>query len=297
MHRVREAQWYDAMSEARTPTNHIKRAATIWLILTVVAVLVYVFIAPQLTSWGVLPPIGADRLKEVNSVLWLFTLLAIPVFMMVIVFASYAVFNFRSHGRPDSDGPLMRGHRDLQKTWVISSIVLVAFLFGYGLYFLGEVQASPSGQVLHVNVTGEQWLWDYSYPDNGNVTSTELVLPVHTTVEFAITSVDVQHSFWIPSFGVKQDAVPGETVKVTVTPSQIGDYVVRCAELCGLYHAYMETPVHVVAPTDFETWVSQQQTVPTATPAQSYTGPAELAAINPTTNRRGQSALGSVGAA
>lgn len=293
MHRVREAQWYVAMSER----NHIKRAATIWAALTVVAVIAYVFVAPQLSSWGVLPPLGAHRLDEVNQVLWLFTLLAIPVFMLVIVFSGYAVSTFRSHGRPDADGPLMRGNRDLQNTWVISSIVLVAFLFGYGLYALGAVQASPRGHVLHVNVTGEQWLWNYTYPDNGNVTSTELVLPVNTAVEFSITSVDVQHSFWIPSFGIKQDAVPGETVKVNVTPSQIGDYVVRCAELCGLYHAYMETPVHVVNPTDFETWIGQQQAVPTATPAQSYTGPADLAAINPTTNRRGLSALGSVGAA
>ena len=285
------------MSEARTQTDHIKRAGVIWAILTVVALLIYVFIAPQLTSWGVLPPIGSARLQDINSVLWLFTLLAIPVFTLVIVFAGYAVFTFRSHGRPDSDGPLMRGHRKLQNTWVISSVVLVAFLFGYGLYFLGQVQASPSGQVLHVNVTGEQWLWDYSYPDNGNVTSTELVLPVNTTVEFSVTSLDVQHSFWIPSFGIKQDAVPGETVKIHVTPSQIGDYVVRCAELCGLYHAYMETPVHVVRATDFETWVSQQQTVPTATPAQSYRGPSQLAAVNPATERRSRSAMGSVGAA
>ena len=284
------------MSEARTPTNHIKRAATIWAVLTVVAMIVYVFIAPQLTSWGVLPPIGADRLKEVNSVLWLFTLLAIPVFMMVIVFAGYAVFTFRGQGRAAGDGPLMRGNRNLQNTWVISSIVLVAFLFGYGLYFLGEVQASPKGTVLHVKVTGEQWLWNYTYSDNGDVTSSELVLPVNQAVEFSITSVDVQHSFWIPSFGIKQDAVPGETVKINVTPSQIGDYVVRCAELCGLYHAYMETPVHVVTPTAFETWVSQQLAVPTATPAKSYAGPAELVAINPT-SRRSQTALGSGGAA
>lgn len=283
------------MSEARTQTNHIKRASVIWAVLTAVALIVYLFIAPQLTSWGILPPIGANRLEEVNTVLWLFTLLAIPVFTMVIVFAGYAVFTFRSQGRPDSDGPLMRGDRKLQQTWIISSIVLVAFLFGYGLYFLGEVQASPTGDVLQVNVTGEQWLWNYTYPQYGDISGSELVLQVNRPVTFTITSIDVQHSFWIPSFGVKQDAVPGEKIKVSVTPSVIGNFVVRCAELCGLYHAYMETPVHVLSPTDFETWTQQQRSIQ-VTP-QAFSGPAALAAINPTTKRRSQAALGSVGAA
>ena len=90
----------------------------------------------------------------------------------------------------------------------------------------------------------------------GNVQSTSLELPVNQPVDFDITSVDVQHSFWIPAFGVKQDAVPGETTTISATPSQMGTYVVRCAELCGLYHAYMETPVYVVSASAFQTWVS-----------------------------------------
>ncbi len=92
-------------------------------------------------------------------------------------------------------------------------------------------------------------------------------------VKFVITSMDVQHSFWIPSFGIKQDAVPGETTSISVTPTNIGNYVVRCAELCGLYHAYMETPVHVVSVADFNAWVQQQQAQQPSSGTQGRVGP------------------------
>ncbi len=261
------------MNDARGDSRHIRRAAIIAVIAAVITEAIYLVIAPQLTSWGVLPPIGSNRVGEINSVLFLFTALSIPVFMMVIVFATYGVYTFRSRGRPAMDGPVMRGNMRLQWTWVVVSIVLVSFLFGYGLYFLGEVNAAPGNSALIVNVTGEQWLWNYSYPQYKNISGTTLELPVDRPVKFVITSMDVQHSFWIPSFGIKQDAVPGETTSISVTPTNIGNYVVRCAELCGLYHAYMETPVHVVSVADFNAWVQQQQAQQPSSGTQGRVGP------------------------
>jgi cytochrome c oxidase subunit 2 len=181
--------------------------------------------------------------------------------MMVVVFGGYAAFAFRSQGRPDRDGPAVRGHTPLQVTWVVISVVLVIFLFGYGLVFYNQIQSvSASAQdTLVVHVNGEQWLWNYSYPQYGDVVSTTLELPVNRPVRFDITSTDVQHSFWIPAFAVKQDAVPGQTTHISATPTQIGTYEVRCAELCGVYHSYMETPVAVVDPNLFSGWISTLQ--------------------------------------
>jgi cytochrome c oxidase subunit 2 len=191
-------------------------------------------------------------------VLFLFTLLSIPVFTFVVVFGIYSARAFRSQGRPE-DGPVTVVHPRFSPIWLIVSVVLIVFLYVYGLYFLNAVQASAGPSALQVHVNGEQWLWNYTYPQYNNVGSTELELPVGRPIDFTITSTDVQHSFWIPAFGIKQDAVPGEVTHISVTPNTIGDYVVRCAELCGLYHAYMETPVHVVSQSDFEAWVAQQQ--------------------------------------
>ncbi len=142
-------------------------------------------------------------------------------------------------------------------------------MFGFGLFFLSEISAAD-GNALEVHVNGEQWLWDYEYTQYSGVHTTTLVLPVDRPVTFAITSTDVQHSFWIPALGVKQDAVPGETTRISVTPNKIGEYEVRCAELCGLYHAYMQTPVKVVSDSDFDAWVqSQMRDHPTPTPVPS----------------------------
>jgi cytochrome c oxidase subunit 2 len=256
-----------------TPTRgrQILGAVIIWVVATLVGEAIFLLVAPHLSDWSVIPPAASDRSGSVDSVLAIFTIAAIPVFTLVTVFALYSVFRNGSRARPRVDGPTVVVNPRLQAIWVLISVVLVAFLYFYGLAFLNEVSAAPSGNVLHVTVTGEQWLWDYTYtdPQYGNISTSVLELPVNVPVEFTIQSIDVQHSFWIPAFAIKQDAVPGETTHISATPKVLGDYVVRCAELCGLYHAYMETPVHVVTMDQFTSWIAQQPTPVVPTPGAS----------------------------
>lgn len=248
--------------------QHLRRAVTIYIVVTAALLAIFLLAAPHFIEWGILPPGASDRSDEINNVMWLFTLLSIPVFSLVVVFSFYGVFAFGSRVKPRYDAPAVIIGPRIQGIWLVASLVLVAFLYVYGLAFLGQVNAKPGSGALQVNVTGEQWLWNYSYPQYGNINGTTLELPVNRPVTFTINSIDVQHSFWIPAFGIKQDAVPGETTHVSVTPKAIGDYVVRCAELCGLYHAYMETPVHVVSADEFNRWVSSQPTPePSPTPS------------------------------
>ena len=109
---------------------------------------------------------------------------------------------------------------------------------------------------LEVDVTGQQWVWTFSYPHNGNVESDQLYLPVNRPVVFYVHSDDVIHSFWVVQLGIKVDANPGELTKTSVYPDRLGNYDVRCAELCGLLHADMETNVHVVKPAAFNAWLA-----------------------------------------
>jgi cytochrome c oxidase subunit 2 len=265
------------MQNTPVRTQHLRNAVIIWVVATVLLELIFVvLLAPRLIDWGVLPQGASDRSGDINNVLGIFTVLSIPVFLLVVVFALYTTFAHGSRVRPRVEGPAVIVNPRLQAIWVIISIVLVVFLYVYGLAFLSSVSASPSGNVLQVNVTGEQWLWDYSYPQYGNISSSQLYLPVGRPVTFTINSIDVQHSFWIPAFAIKQDAVPGETTHISVTPQKLGDYVVRCAELCGIYHAYMETPVHVVNTDQFNAWVAQQPT-PVPTPSSSGFAQPDLA--------------------
>ena len=108
-----------------------------------------------------------------------------------------------------------------------------------------------------VNVTGQQFTWTFEYPGE-KVKSTELVLPKDRPVEFRIQTKDVIHSFWVPEFRLKSDAVPGLTTKIRLTPDRIGRYQVVCAELCGIGHSAMRQNVRVVAAAAFQSWLDQQ---------------------------------------
>src|SRR6185503_6041476 len=106
----------------------------------------------------------------------------------------------------------------------------------------------------------QQFAWHFEYPDNKNVKSTELVIPVHRNIRFDLSAADVIHSFWVPEWGQKQDAVPGIDTHVIVTPTKTGSFTLICTELCGLGHATMRAPVRVVSQQAFDAWVKKQQT-------------------------------------
>ena len=112
---------------------------------------------------------------------------------------------------------------------------------------------------LEINAIGQQFAWKFKYSDYGDLESGELVLPVGQEARFTMTAVDVLHSFWVPNFGQKMDAVPGIETSILVTPTQEGEFQVVCAELCGLGHATMRAKARVVSRTEFDSWIQEQQ--------------------------------------
>ena len=116
-----------------------------------------------------------------------------------------------------------------------------------------------------VKVIAGQWYWQFQYPDYG-IGSGDLYLPVGKQVDLQMTSNDVTHSFFVPEFRLKQDILPGRTVDLRVTPTVIGHYKVSCAQLCGANHAYMIANVVVVSQSDFQAWVTKQQSTAAQNP-------------------------------
>lgn len=248
------------MDEARTPrrpTNHIRRMVIVWAVATVIGIIAAVTIPPALNG---IVPAAADRTNDSNLTLEVFTVLSVPVFMLVMVVAFYAFFHWRSPGRPLHDGPPLRASRGIQIAWVAISAILVTALYAWGLIFLNRADAAPApgSNVLHIDVVGEQWNWNFTYPQYGNAQSDVLEVPLNRPILFQITSLDVDHSFSVPAWSLKEDAVPGDFTYIRVTPNKMGDYSVRCYELCGMFHAYMEAPVRVVSASDFSKWVATQ---------------------------------------
>lgn len=109
-----------------------------------------------------------------------------------------------------------------------------------------------------VNVTGLQYAWLFNYPDQG-ITAGELHVPLGQDVQLNLSAQDVIHSFWVPQFRLKQDAIPGQPAELRFTATKIGTYPVVCAELCGSYHGSMRTRVIVHAPEDYEQWLRENQ--------------------------------------
>lgn len=131
---------------------------------------------------------------------------------------------------------------------------------------------------LTVNVLGLQYAWVFTYPDQG-ITAGELHVPLGQDVQLNISAQDVIHSFWVPQFRLKQDALPGNKTELRFVATRLGTYPVVCAELCGSYHGGMRTQVIVHTPEEYDQWVASQVAAAPETPALEAiaTRPADLA--------------------
>jgi cytochrome c oxidase subunit II len=235
----------------------IKRMVWIWLGITVVLVIFSLTVPARLMGFPASP-----TMRAVESTMTIFSVAASPVMAVVLAVGIYSLIGWRSRGSapPIGDGPPIRGNGRVTTTWMVVSTLLTLFLLIWGLgemQSLSAVASAPNAMI--VNVTGQQWVWTFSYPENGNVESDQLYLPVNRPVVFHVTSKDVIHSFWVVQMGIKIDANPGQVTTTSVVPDTLGNFDVRCAELCGLLHAHMQTTTHVVSTTDFASWIKARE--------------------------------------
>jgi len=204
------------------------------------------------------PVNAASSTKEIDTLWDVLLIVSVPVFVLVMTVAIYSVVRFRARPGDTGDGAPIHGNTRLEVIWVAVPFIIVSVLAVYAWIVLDDVEAKKANE-LKVTVVGQQFAWHFKYPQYGNVQSDQLYLPKDRPVEFDITTKDVLHSFWVPSFRLKQDAVPGLTGHIRLTPSRLGRYDVVCAELCGLGHSTMRQYTHVIEPPAFDDWVKKQK--------------------------------------
>lgn len=214
---------------------------------------------------------ASEIMKDIQQTVFVFTLVSIPITAFVFAVLVYSLLGWKhvsGDAVPKDESPAIRTNRIGVVLWTVVSSGLAFFLAVWGMIELAQITASSYGtipadeqptdsQALIVNVTGQQWVWTFEYPQYDRIVSDTLYLEKDRPVYFNVTSKDVIHNFWAVELGVKIDANPGAITQTGVTPTKAGTFNVRCAELCGLHHAYMETQIQVLDKSGFTSWARE----------------------------------------
>jgi cytochrome c oxidase subunit 2 len=205
------------------------------------------------TNLDLMPEAASSRARLVDQLTQILIGISTVVFLVVEGALVYAVIRFRKKKGDEADAVPFHGNNTLELVWTIIPAFIVVFISFYSFQVLADIER-PATDELVVEVIGRQFVWEFRYPDY-DLTTQELRLPVDKQVRFEITSADVIHSFWVPEFRAKRDATPGQISDLVVTPTEIGIYPIRCAELCGAGHAAMNAQVYVETESDFLAWI------------------------------------------
>ena len=240
--------------------------------------------------------VAADIHKFHTLLLWIIT----PITLFVLGLLLYVVVRYNKSANPT---PRKFTHNvTVEVIWTVVPVLILVFISLFSFPLLFKEEQIPPAQ-LTIKATGNAWRWDYSYPDQ-SVDFTSLPLseedatkqdrpfrmavdepmyvPAGVTVRMLITSNDVIHAFSVPSFGIKEDAVPGKVNETWFNVPKEGTYYGFCQELCGTFHSFMPIEVRVVSQAEFDRWITSKggqlaaatpaaapETVPQSAPAET----------------------------
>jgi cytochrome c oxidase subunit 2 len=234
----------------------VRRGSIVRIVLVGVLVGVLVTLVAVLIDW--LPDPASEEAERIEFVYWFATAICIAIFALVAGCMLYMIVRFRVAPDDESDGPPIHGHTGLEIAWTAVPAILVTAIVIVSAVVLAQ-NADAGDDPLRIDVTAQQYAWSFTYPQQDDLRSTQLVLPLGRPVELTLRANDVIHSFWIPDMYQKQDAVPGIETHLVITPNRLGEYRVVCTELCGLGHPTMRAPARVVRAAAFDAWAREQQ--------------------------------------
>jgi cytochrome c oxidase subunit II len=248
-----------------------------WIVLSIIGCLLVALV------WGPhIPPGDMSNTASSQQVdITVLGTIATPVVIGVLLYFGWALAFWRQKPGDETDAAPIHGNTRISAIWITVTGAMVLALAVYGTVELVAPAGAGAGQgpqpifqrgmppaasdtswapgtnnILQVQVIGQQWAFTYRYPQFGGFETTDLVIPVNEPVRFNVTSLDVIHSFWAYQLGVKADANPGVNNVAFTVPKQTGQFVVRCSELCGIWHGAMYNYARVVPVSTFMTWAN-----------------------------------------
>src|ERR1700688_4663201 len=214
-----------------------------------------------------------------NFLFWLITL--ITLFVLGLLIAVVVKFNAKANPVPSKTT-----HNTLiEVAWTLIPVLILVGIAVPSFRLLFEELDVPKAD-LTIKATGKQWYWSYAYPDNGKFefdsllaadkmprllgVDNEVVVPINKVIRVQVTGADVIHSFAVPAFGIKIDAIPGRLNETWFKATKTGMFYGQCSELCGRDHAFMPIAVRVVSDQEFSEWVEAAKKKFASNPATSF---------------------------
>jgi len=208
----------------------------------------------------------------------LVTAIIVAITLFVAALLAYVVYRYDAKRNPVASR--VSHNSLLEAAWTVVP-VLILVIIAIPSFRLVYYEDRTHDADMTIKVTGHQWFWEYTYPDQGGINfqsymipedqlkpgqlrqltvDNQLVVPVGKNIRILTTSGDVIHSFFIPSLGVQRYAIPGRMIETWVRVDQPGDYYGECNQICGINHSAMPISVHALTEPDFEAWVRQAKT-------------------------------------
>ena len=222
-------------------------------------------------------PAATELARDVHGLDHLLLVIITLITLFVTGLLAWVLIRYNQKRQPTPAG--FTHNSPLEVAWTVIPIVILVVIGSFSLPVLFKQQIIPEGEI-NIKVTGYQWYWGYEYVDEGVsfesfllardeleeygysqdeyllATNAAVVVPVNTTVVMQLTGADVIHSWAMPAFGVKQDAVPGRLAQLWFSAEREGIYFGQCSELCGKDHAYMPITVKVVSQETYDAWLA-----------------------------------------
>jgi cytochrome c oxidase subunit 2 len=198
-----------------------------------------------------LPPEGSAYAAQHDTFFIAIVLLSVFFFLLIAGLVTYFVWRYRRRGAMDIT-PNMTYNYQLEIVWTVIPLIIVIGIFFWGFHGFVNATTAP-GDSMEVQVIARKWLWQFEYPD-GTRTINELHVPVGRPVRLIMSSEDVIHSFYVPSFRIKKDVVPNMYTELWFQPREEGVHQLLCAEYCGTGHSDMMGKIYVDSEAKFQEW-------------------------------------------
>ncbi|PJA97586.1 MAG: cytochrome c oxidase subunit II [Ignavibacteriales bacterium CG_4_9_14_3_um_filter_34_10] len=201
-------------------------------------------------------PTPTAHVENVDFVMLL--IVGISVILLLGITATMIYFVFKYNRKKGHQPVDIHGSVLLETIWIVVPTILVLGMFYYGYTGYEEIRNIPK-DALEIKVTARMWSWEFEYANGKKFDS--LYVPVKKDIKLVMKSQDVNHSFFIPAFRIKEDVIASKENYLGFKAEKLGEYDIACAEYCGLNHSMMYSKVKVVSEKDFDSWLNSKSEI------------------------------------